>query len=71
MARDDMPKTDFRDAILWHLTYTLGKDPDHAQVFDWRMALSYAVRDQIVDRWMAATRETCRASIWRARIVMM
>lgn len=71
MARDDMPKTDFRDAILWHLTYTLGKDPDHAQIFDWRMALSYAVRDRIVDRWMAATRETYRADAKRVYYLSM
>ena len=71
MAKDDMPKTDFRDAILWHLTYTLGKDPDHAQVFDWRMALSYAVRDRIVDRWMAATRETYRADAKRVYYLSM
>ena len=38
-----------------------GQGPAHAQIFDWRMALSYAVRDRIVDRWMAATRETYRA----------
>ena len=71
MARDDMPKTDFRDAILWHLTYTLGKDPAHAQLFDWRMALSYAVRDRIVDRWMAATRETYRADAKRVYYLSM
>ena len=71
MAKDDMPKTELRDAILWHLTYTLGKDPDHAQVFDWRMALSYAVRDQIVDRWMAATRETYRADAKRVYYLSM
>ncbi|MEC3863020.1 glycogen/starch/alpha-glucan phosphorylase [Mesobacterium sp. TK19101] len=53
-----MPPKDFRDAIVTHLTYSLGKDPDHATVFDWRMALSFAVRDRIVDAWMASTRRT-------------
>lgn len=48
----------FRDTILRHLTYALGKDADHAKVQDWRMALSLAVRDQIVDSWFAATRKT-------------
>ncbi len=71
MAKDNMPTTDFRDAILWHLTYTLGKDPAHAQLFDWRMALSYAVRDRIVDRWMAATRETYRADAKRVYYLSM
>ena len=50
MAKDSyMPSTDFKTDIVKHLTYTLGKDPDHATVFDWRMALSFAVRDRIVD----------------------
>ena len=71
MAKDDMLKTDFRDSILWHLTYTLGKDPDHAQVFDWRLALSHAVRDRIVDRWMQATRETYRADAKRVYYLSM
>ncbi len=49
---------DFRHALLQHLTYTMGKDPEHAQFFDWRMALSHAVRDRIVDHWVASTRKT-------------
>ncbi|WP_226550207.1 glycogen/starch/alpha-glucan phosphorylase [Celeribacter naphthalenivorans] len=48
----------FRDALLQHLTYTMGKDPEHAQFFDWRMALSHAIRDRIVDTWVASTRKT-------------
>ncbi len=48
----------FREALLRHLTYTMGKDPEHAQFFDWRMALSHAIRDRIVDTWVASTRKT-------------
>jgi glycogen phosphorylase len=48
----------FRDAVLTHLRYSQGKDPDHASVYDWRVALSLAVRDRIVDRWFGATRAT-------------
>ncbi|RVT84396.1 glycogen/starch/alpha-glucan phosphorylase [Rhodobacteraceae bacterium CCMM004] len=51
-----MTATAFRDDVLRHLKYTMGKDPEHAQVSDWRLALSYAVRDRIVDPWFAATR---------------
>jgi starch phosphorylase len=47
-----------RDAILRHLTYSFGKDPEHAILEDWRMALSYAVRDRIVDAWFKATERT-------------
>jgi glycogen phosphorylase len=44
--------------ILRHLTFTLGKDAAHASAYDWRMALSYALRDRIVGPWFAATRRT-------------
>tara|TARA_R110002051_G_scaffold70726_7_gene127298 strand:- start:38696 stop:41098 length:2403 start_codon:yes stop_codon:yes gene_type:complete len=47
-----------RDSIHRHLTYTLGKDKPHASIYDWRMAVSYSVRDLIVDSWFAATRRT-------------
>lgn len=48
----------FKDAILRHLTYSMGKDPAHAQLTDWRIALSLTVRDRIVDPWFASTRAT-------------
>lgn len=57
MVRTAQPSK-FRDALLQHLTYTMGKDPEHAQFFDWRMALSHAIRDRIVDTWVASTRKT-------------
>ena len=44
--------------ILRHLTFTLGKDAPHASVYDWRMALSFAIRDRIVEPWFASTRRT-------------
>ena len=50
-----------RDSILHQLTYIVGKDPDHATIYDWRLALSYAVRESIVDRWFASTRKTYEA----------
>ncbi len=47
-----------RNDILDHLTYRVGKDPKFAQVYDWRLALSHAVRDRIVDNWIDAVRST-------------
>lgn len=44
--------------VLRHLTFTLGKDLAHAGTYDWRMALSYAIRDRIVAPWFASTRKT-------------
>ncbi|MEO0387763.1 MAG: glycogen/starch/alpha-glucan phosphorylase [Pseudomonadota bacterium] len=42
--------------MLRHLQYSFGKDPATAQVRDWRLALSLAVRDRIVAPWFEATR---------------
>ena len=51
------PQT-LRDEILHHVTYSMGKDAEHASVYDWRMALSLALRDRVVEPWFAATRKT-------------
>ncbi|MDJ0820394.1 MAG: glycogen/starch/alpha-glucan phosphorylase [Paracoccaceae bacterium] len=53
-----MTPAGMRDAILKQLKFALGKDAEHAQVYDWRTAVSLAIRDQIVEPWFAATRET-------------
>ena len=44
--------------ILRHLTFTVGKDAPHASIHDWRMALSHAIRDRIVEPWFASTKRT-------------
>jgi starch phosphorylase len=44
--------------IQRHLTYTLGKDAANASSYDWRMALSFAIRDRIVEPWFTSTRRT-------------
>src|ERR687888_160575 len=48
--------TVFRDTILAKLTYVVGKDRSSAQPRDWFMATAYALRDHIIDQWMATTR---------------
>ena len=45
-------------AILRKLTYHVGKRRAIATERDWLMATSVAVRDQIVDRWLAGTEAT-------------
>jgi hypothetical protein len=60
-----------RDAILRHLGYTIGKDPVHATLHDWRMALSYAVRDRIVDSWFASTRAAYESGAKRVYYLSM
>ncbi len=52
---------ELKDAVRRHLTFTLGKDEGHASLYDWRMALSFALRDRIVGPWFASTRKTYEA----------
>ncbi len=49
-----------RDAILAKLTYSVGKDPIVASHYDWLRAISLALRDRVVDRWMTSTRAAYR-----------
>jgi len=48
----------FRRAISNKLMYQVGKNPESARPEDWLHAVSYAVRDHLVERWM----KTIRAS---------
>ena len=57
--------------VLRHLTFTLGKDADHAGTYDWRMALSFAIRDRIVEPWFASTRKTWAADHKRVHYLSM
>ncbi|MFZ7091516.1 glycogen/starch/alpha-glucan phosphorylase [Primorskyibacter sp. 2E233] len=57
-AMNPMSADVLRVRIAQHLTYTMGKDKAHASTYDWRMAVSYTVRDLIVDSWFEATRKT-------------
>ncbi|MBK7661496.1 MAG: glycogen/starch/alpha-glucan phosphorylase [Betaproteobacteria bacterium] len=49
-----------RDAIVQKLIYSVGKDRRHARDHDWFVATALATRDQIVERWMDATRRSYR-----------
>ncbi|HKK31027.1 MAG TPA: glycogen/starch/alpha-glucan phosphorylase, partial [Alphaproteobacteria bacterium] len=62
---------DMQASILHHLTYTAGKDADHATTYDWRMALSHALRDRIVDVWFASTRRAYAAGSKRVYYLSM
>ncbi|MDZ7576303.1 MAG: glycogen/starch/alpha-glucan phosphorylase [Pseudotabrizicola sp.] len=63
--------TSLKANILRHLAFTLGKDADHASIYDWRMALSFAIRDQIVEPWFASTRKTWAADHKRVYYLSM
>lgn len=58
---NDLSAEALRIRITQHLTYTLGKDKPHASLYDWRMAVSFSVRDLIIEPWFAATRKTYEA----------
>ncbi|UWQ94702.1 glycogen/starch/alpha-glucan phosphorylase [Rhodobacteraceae bacterium M385] len=60
-AMSDLSSDGMRARIAQHLTFTIGKDKAHASLYDWRMAVSYTVRDLIVEPWFAATRRTYEA----------
>ncbi|MFV0244290.1 MAG: glycogen/starch/alpha-glucan phosphorylase [Qingshengfaniella sp.] len=61
----------FKEALVHNLKYRLGKDPDTAQLRDWRLALSHVVRDRITDRWFDATRQTYRSQHKRVYYLSM
>ncbi len=47
--------TELKAAVLAKLTYSVGKIPEVASKRDWFLAVAFATRDIIVDRWMAST----------------
>ncbi|TMV93015.1 glycogen/starch/alpha-glucan phosphorylase [Thioclava sp. BHET1] len=49
----------------------MGKDARHASVYDWRMALSLAIRDRVVAPWFAATRKTWETGAKRVYYLSM
>jgi starch phosphorylase len=55
-ATADASAQALRDSISRHLTYTVGKDAVAASQRDWLFALSMAVRDLLIERWMDTTR---------------
>jgi len=56
----DLPLTPakLKAAVQRHLTYSIGKDAARASLGDWRMALSLALRDLVVEPWFNSTRRT-------------
>ena len=57
--------------ILRHLKFSIGKDPAHASRYDWRMSLSLALRDLVVEPWFESTRKTYEAKAKRVYYLSM
>ncbi len=51
---------EIRHAINNRLVYSIGKDPFTAVDHDWLQALSYVVRDRLIERWMDTHRNYSR-----------
>ena len=55
-TQEDAEVDSFRRNIIAKLTYDVGRDPIVASERDWFVAACLAVRDRIVDRWIASAR---------------
>jgi starch phosphorylase len=60
-----------RVAMERHLRDDIGKDPASATLGDWRLALSRAVRDRVIDPWFLATNATYAVSRKRVYYLSM
>ncbi len=60
--RDVSPRA-LRDAILDHLHFTQARLPALATRNDWYMALSHAVRDRMLDDWLASLHHVTRKEL--------
>jgi starch phosphorylase len=58
-------------ALANKLMYSVGKDPETAQLEDWLHAAQLAVRDQLVERWMATTRAQYEQDVKRVYYLSM
>jgi glycogen phosphorylase len=49
---------ELKQVVIGKLQYSVGKGPSVASDWDWLVATALAVRDRVVDHWMASTRAT-------------
>ncbi|MDO9597548.1 MAG: glycogen/starch/alpha-glucan phosphorylase [Azoarcus sp.] len=61
----------FRRAIANKLMYQIGKNPESARPEDWLHAVSYVVRDHLVERWMKTTRASYAQDVKRVYYLSM
>ncbi len=65
MERIALSSDDIKSLILSKLTYAIGKDRVMAKRHDWLNATILALRDHIIDQWMASTRAAYTAKAKR------
>ena len=66
-----LEKEDFKRSILKRLVYSVGKDTDFAVPHDWLVALTLAVRQRLMDRWMATTKRVYDSDVKRVYYLSM
>jgi starch phosphorylase len=49
--------TDLQTAIRHHLKYSVGESEDNATLQNWRIALSLAIRDRVIEPWFRTGRQ--------------
>ena len=66
-----LEKEDFKRSVLKRLVYSVGKDTDFAVPRDWCVALTLAVRERLMDRWMATTKRFSQSDAKRVYYLSM
>ena len=66
-----LEKEDLKRSILKRLVYSVGKDTDYAVPHDWLVALTLAVRQRLMDRWMATTKRVYDQDVKRVYYLSM
>ncbi len=66
-----LEKEDLKRSILKRLVYSVGKDTDFAVPRDWCVALTLAVRERLMDRWMATTKRVYKSDVKRVYYLSM
>jgi starch phosphorylase len=66
-----LEKEDLKRSILKRLVYSVGKDTDYAVPHDWLVALTLAVRQRLMDRWMTTTKRVYDTDVKRVYYLSM
>ncbi|MFC1695346.1 glycogen/starch/alpha-glucan phosphorylase [Pseudomonadota bacterium] len=66
-----LEKEDLKRSILKRLVYSVGKDTDYAVPHDWLVALTLAVRQRLMDRWMETTKRVYDTDVKRVYYLSM
>jgi len=66
-----LAKEDLKRTILKRLLYSVGKDPEFAVPRDWFVAVTLAIRQPVLDKWMATTKRVYEEDVKRVYYLSM